>query len=80
MQGLSNELTKQVKTANKFMLEILNKLSVKFESGNYHLKNDKELIDYRNRIEEKHDKTLESITNIIGKVELFSLTKGFFKL
>ncbi len=80
IERLSDRLNAQVSDANIFMLDTLKELSVNFESGHYNQNNDKKLNDYRCRIEEKHNAALKSITEIIGKVELFSLTKVFFKL
>jgi len=78
IQYLSDELNRQISTANRYMLEVLRKLSAKFKSLDYDLKSDKELVDYQNAIEEKHKSSLKNITEIIRKVELYSLTRGFF--
>lgn len=77
-ERLSDELRTQVSGVNRFIIETLKELLVKFESGSYDLKNDKELDYYRNSIKEKHNLALENITRIIEKVELYSLTKQFF--
>ena len=76
---LSDELRALVKESNRFMIDTLNAVSVIFESGNYHLENDNRLHQYRREIEHKHNATLESITRIIGKIKLYSLTKELFK-
>ncbi len=78
IKQISKELKTQVSDANRIMLETLNELSKKFESGNYNLDNDKELNHYRSHIEETHKNALESITAIIEKIELLHLTREFF--
>jgi len=80
IEYLSGELFTQVADANMFMLATLKKVSEKFESRNYQLNDDKELDDFRRSVASKHDTVLEKIKEIIGKVELFNLTKAFFRI
>lgn len=79
IQQLSDELRSSVSEANLFMLNTLKKLSAKFESGNYRQENDKEIDDIRKSINEMHKSSLKKIFDIIGKVELYSLTKDIFR-
>jgi hypothetical protein len=72
-------LKARISRANRFMFLTLKELSAKFESGDYHMKNDKVLTDYRAAIEEKHNNELESINEIIEKIELLSLTNVFLR-
>jgi len=79
IQQLSDELKSTVSEANLFMLDTLKMLSTKFESGNYQLEKDTELDEIRKSINEKHSSSLKTIGEIIGKVELYSLTKEMFR-
>jgi len=78
-QHLINDLRAQVSDANKFILDTMKVLSLKFESGSYDLENDEELEDFRNAIDEKHNSTLKKVTRIILKFELYNLTKEILR-
>jgi len=65
---------------NPDLIKSIKELSAIFESGNYNLKKDKRLNDYMRLTEEKHEIAIANISWIIGKIELYSLTKEFFKL
>ena len=73
-----NDFHSFISESNMFMLTSLIELSIKFESGDYNLKNDATLDTYRISIEEKHNSTLKSVSEIIGKTELYHLTKEVF--
>ncbi len=79
IQKLSDELKSSVSEANLFMLDTLKMLSAKFESDNYLQENHKEIDGIRGAINEKHSISLETLFEIIRKVELYSLTKYFFR-
>ncbi|MEN8230261.1 MAG: radical SAM protein, partial [Bacteroidota bacterium] len=75
IEHLSDSLRTQVSDANRFITETMKQLSALFESGNYTLKNDSILNDYRSSIENKHNTILEDVTKIMEKIELYDLTK-----
>lgn len=79
IQQLSDELKSSVSEANLFMLDTLKMLSIKFESGDYKQENDMVLEEIRESINEQHSSSLETIFEIIRKVELYSLTKDIFR-
>ncbi|MCK4989560.1 MAG: hypothetical protein KAS29_03705 [Bacteroidales bacterium] len=80
IQHLSCSLKTHVSEANRYIIKTLKKLSIKFKSGNYTLKNDNELDKYRISIEKEHQLAVECISRIIEKVELYSLTKEVFRI
>ena len=80
IRKLSDELKSIVSEANLFMLDTLRLLADKFESGNYQTENDMELEEIKKSIDENHKNSLKTIYEIIGKVELYSLTKDFLRI
>lgn len=78
VERLSMTLKNLVSESNKFLIFSLYELSIKFESGNYNSKNDSTLENYSRIIKEKHDNSLKSVSEIIGKTKLYYLTKQIF--
>jgi hypothetical protein len=80
VEDLSRELDTQVSEANMFVVETLKELSEMFESGKYLDDQDKVLDNYRYNVQSKHDAAFHEIKRIIGKIELFNLTKALFSV
>lgn len=80
IEQLCDELIARVSDANRFLIHTLKTLSSKFASGNYYFEGDKELLNLRRSIEEKHSNALKDMTRMIEKVELYTLTRGLFMM
>ena len=73
-----NELRQVISQANIFLITTMKHLSAKFQSGQYDLDDDPELLELKENIEVKHLDYLEQMKAMITKTELYSITSGLF--
>ena len=78
IQHQSGLLRDTVAEANLFMIDTLKSVSGIFESGNQRLEQNRELLNFRESIAEKHNSLLKTVARIIGKVQMYYLTKELF--
>jgi len=78
IQSLSELLCYTVADANLFLIETLRSVSHTFESGDYLLKSNLELLHIEESIKDKHNTHQQTVARIIGKVQLYALTKELF--
>lgn len=79
IRDLSDELTLLVKKANRLVIDNMRQLSAYFESGKYIQSQDSFLREQGDSIAENHQIILEKILKIIGKIEIYAVTRNLMK-